>query len=111
MTVRLFGFPGRLPHLDTGLLGSASMIVTPAPLSASSEASNTALVDLPAPPLLLAKTMVGIGGILPVNGRPAVYRRSTVARSSAVSQPSSKGRPSGDEVETANSTFSVGRPK
>jgi hypothetical protein len=36
------------------------MTVTAAPLRASSVASRTAEVDFPAPPLGLAKTMVGI---------------------------------------------------
>ena len=60
MTVSLSGRPGlRLQRL-TGWLGSASMIVTDAPRLASSVASSTAEVDLPAPPLELAKAMVGI---------------------------------------------------
>jgi hypothetical protein len=40
------------------------MIVTDAPRLASSDASRTADVDLPAPPLELAKEMVGMGGKL-----------------------------------------------
>src|SRR3954454_8491607 len=59
-TVRLSGSPGRFAHDDTGLFGSASMMVTVAPRSASSVASNTAEVDFPAPPLGLAKTIVGM---------------------------------------------------
>src|SRR5271169_3432846 len=60
MTVRLKGFPGRFAQRETGLLGSASMIVTLAPCPASSVARTTAEVDFPAPPLGLAKTMVGM---------------------------------------------------
>jgi hypothetical protein len=48
-----------LAHCDMGLLGSASRMVTPAPFSASSVANSNAAVDFPAPPLGLAKTMVG----------------------------------------------------
>src|SRR5689334_24928081 len=60
MTVIDSGFPGRFAQADTGLLGSASMIVTVAPRSASSVASSTAEVDFPAPPLGLAKMIVGM---------------------------------------------------
>jgi hypothetical protein len=60
MMVSLSGQPGfRLQRL-TGWFGSASMIVTEAPRLASSVASSTAEVDLPAPPLELAKEMVGM---------------------------------------------------
>src|SRR5262249_12689771 len=59
-TVRLSGHPALLAHCETGLLGSASMIVTPAPFRASSVARMTADVDFPAPPLGLAKTIVGM---------------------------------------------------
>jgi hypothetical protein len=65
MTARLAGMPGRLAQRDTGLLGSASMIVTLAPCAASSVARTTAEVDFPAPPLGLAKTMVGTPMRLP----------------------------------------------
>ena len=61
MTSRLSGLPGRFAHFETGLLGSASIMVTRAPFPASSVASTTAEVDLPAPPLGLANTMVGMG--------------------------------------------------
>src|SRR4051794_25913894 len=62
MTFKLDGLFGRLAHRDTGRLGSASTMVTPPPLAASSVPSRTAAVDLPAPPFGLAKTMVGISG-------------------------------------------------
>src|SRR4051794_31150808 len=61
-TVSIGGFPGRLAQCETGRFGSASMIVTLAPFPLSSVASRTAEVDFPAPPLGLAKTIVGIGG-------------------------------------------------
>src|SRR5690349_18436382 len=61
MTSSRSGRPGRLAQAETGRFGSASMMVTAAPLRASSQARTTAEVDLPAPPLGLAKTMVGIG--------------------------------------------------
>ena len=59
-TVRFSGRPGRFAHTETGLFGSASMMVTSTPLRASSVARMTAEVDFPAPPLGLAKTMVGM---------------------------------------------------
>ena len=62
-TVRVSGFPGRPAQRDTGLLGSASMIATVAPRPASSVARTTADVDFPAPPLGLAKTIVGMDGL------------------------------------------------
>ena len=57
--------PRRRAQAETDRLGSASMMVTAAPRRASSQARMTAEVDLPAPPLGLAKTMVGIGTVLP----------------------------------------------
>jgi hypothetical protein len=60
MTVRLSGLPGLFAHSESGLFGSASTMVTPAPKPASSVASNTAAVDLPTPPFGLANTMVGM---------------------------------------------------
>src|SRR5271157_363163 len=60
MTLKAAGLPGLFAQRDTGLLGSASMIVTPAPFPASSVARMTAEVDFPAPPFGLAKTMVGM---------------------------------------------------
>jgi hypothetical protein len=50
----------RLAHFEIGRFGSASMMVTVALRLASSVASTTADVDLPAPPLGLAKTMVAM---------------------------------------------------
>src|ERR1700730_2784279 len=64
MTARFSGRPSLAAHCETGLLGSASMTVTEAPLRASSVASRTAEVDFPAPPLGLAKTMVGMEKLL-----------------------------------------------
>src|SRR3954470_6318800 len=63
-TVRFSGRPSRLAQWDSGRLGSASMTVTAAPFRASSEASRMAEVDFPAPPLGLAKTIVGMKGLL-----------------------------------------------
>src|ERR671918_1160889 len=59
--VRVFGTAACLAHLETGLFGSASMMVTAvAPCAASSVARSTAEVDFPTPPFGLAKTIVGI---------------------------------------------------
>src|SRR5580698_5273299 len=54
------GSSERLAQCDTGLLGSASMMVTAPPRLASSDASSTADVDLPAPPLGVRNTIVGM---------------------------------------------------
>src|SRR5208283_5043326 len=54
------GLPGRAAHRETGLFGSASMIVTVAPLSASCVARMTAAVDFPTPPFGEAMTTTGI---------------------------------------------------
>ena len=56
----LSGSTDPLAQRDTGLLGSASMIVTLAPCPASLVARTTAEVDFPGPPLELAKTVVGM---------------------------------------------------
>ena len=61
MTMSFSGHPALRLQRVMGWLGSASMIVTEAPCPASSVASSKAEVDLPAPPLELAKEMVGIG--------------------------------------------------
>ena len=61
ITVSDSGRPGRWAHRDTGRFGSASMTVTLSPDPASSQASRTAEMDLPAPPLGLAKTHKGTG--------------------------------------------------
>ena len=68
MTSSASGRPGRRAQAETGRFGSASMMVTAAPRRASSPARMTAEVDLPAPPLGLAKTMVGMTDGSP--GRP-----------------------------------------
>src|SRR3978361_599224 len=60
-TIREAGLPGRLAHCDTGLFGSASIMITVPPRSANMVARSTAEVDFPAPPLGLANTMVGMG--------------------------------------------------
>jgi hypothetical protein len=83
------------------------MIVTDAPRLASSDARRTAEVDFPAPPLELAKDMVGMGGRLivvsgmmtvgqlSVNSRlladchPLIVSRSTVADLTTVGRQSS----------------------
>src|ERR1700722_9406029 len=59
-TVRFSGHPALFAHWETGLFGSASRTVTPTPLRANSVARMTAEVDFPAPPLGLAKTIVGM---------------------------------------------------
>src|SRR5271165_588316 len=71
-TARLAGFPGRFAQRERGLLGSASMTATFAPCPASSVARMTAEVDFPAPPLGLAKTMVGMAG--PRRDPPSVIK-------------------------------------
>jgi len=58
--VSVFGLPGRLAQRDTGLFGSASMMVTEAPFSASCVARRTAAVDLPTPPLGEATEITGM---------------------------------------------------
>src|SRR4051794_30622679 len=71
-TVSWKGLPGRFAHRETGRFGSASMMTTFLPDSASCVASSTAEVDLPAPPLGLANTIVGIGHpFLEVDARQA----------------------------------------
>src|SRR6202451_3623854 len=76
MTVMFSGRPALFAHWETGLFGSASMIVTCAPLSASSVARITADVDLPAPPLGLSANMFGLGGFL-LGWRPGTTRKAT----------------------------------
>src|SRR3954453_8273681 len=60
-TARFFGLPGRLDHRATGRLGSASMIVTLEPDSEGAQASRTADVDFPQPPLGDTNGITGIG--------------------------------------------------
>jgi hypothetical protein len=63
-TVSVSGLPGRLDQRATGLFGSASMIVTVAPFSASCVARRTAAVDLPTPPFGEAKAITGMASSL-----------------------------------------------
>src|ERR1700676_4021272 len=77
MTVKTSGLPGRRPHRETGLFGSASMIVTLAPLVASWVASRTAEVDFPAPPFGEANTMVGMWTPLTLDDSSTVDPRET----------------------------------
>src|SRR3954465_4331347 len=58
--VMLSGLPGSLAHCEIHRSGSASMIVTAAPLAASSVASSSAVVVFPAPPFGLAKAITGM---------------------------------------------------
>src|SRR5881227_2482641 len=75
------GLPGRFAHRETGRFGSASMMTTFLPDSASCVASSTAEVDLPTPPLGLANTIVGIG-----------YPSTKVDAREAVDQPLPRGK-------------------
>src|SRR5690349_20871794 len=65
ITVRFSGRPSLHAHRVMGLFGSASMMVTAAPFSASSVARMSADVDFPAPPLGVAKTIEGMS-VFPV---------------------------------------------
>src|SRR3954451_8395584 len=82
------GLPGRFAHRETGRFGSASIMTTFFPDSASCVASSTAEVDLPAPPLGLANTMVDIGHpSLEVDARHAAGRPLPTGRQTANGRP------------------------